>query len=52
MLTITLSNGSVIKFDKDNFSDYSFDGHFLFVEKGEELVGLYNMDYVMAVYLK
>ena len=52
MLTITLLNGTIIKFNQDDFSDYSFDGNFLFVEKDNVLVGIYNMDYVMAVYLK
>lgn len=49
MLNITLSNGSFIQWNKDQFTDYMYDGKCFIVIKGSQWVGIYNMNFVRSV---
>ncbi len=49
MINITLSNGSFIQWNRDEFTDYMYDGKCFIVIKGSQWVGIYNMDFVRSV---
>ena len=49
MLNITLSNGAFIQWNKDQFTDYMYDGKCFIVIKGSQWVGIYNMNFVRSV---
>ncbi len=49
MINITLSNGSFTQWNRDQFTDYMYDGKCFIVIKDHQWVGIYNLDFVLSV---
>ena len=49
MIQITLTNGSYICWDKDQYTDYLYDGKVFAVIRGSQWVGIYNIDRVQEI---
>lgn len=51
-LEITFKSGDTIRYNKDEWDDYSYDGKSVCVKKNGAWVGIYNFDNVFSVELK
>lgn len=49
MINITFSNGAFIQWNEDQYTDYMYDGKCFIIIKGQQWVGIYNMDCVRSV---
>ena len=49
MIQITLTNGSYICRNKDQYTDYMYDGKVFVIIKGSQWVGIYNIDHVREI---
>jgi hypothetical protein len=49
MINITLSNGSFIQWNSEQFTDYMYDGKCFIVIKESQWVGIYNLDFVRSI---
>ena len=49
MIKITMANGSYIEWNKEQYTDYMYDGKVFVVIKGSQWVGIYNIDYVREI---
>lgn len=52
MIKIVFKNGSIAKWNKEEYDDYKYDGKCFILVKGEEWVGFYNMDSVVSIIIK
>lgn len=52
MIEIIKRNGTIDKWESDNYDDYMYDGKCFIIIKGEQWVGIYNMDCVSSVVVK
>lgn len=52
MLRIVFKNGDVITYGEDDYTDYSYDSKCFIVIKGQQWIGIYNMDCVACVQFK
>lgn len=51
-IEITFKSGDTIRYNKDEWDDYSYDGKSVCVKKDGAWVGIYNFDHVFSVELK
>jgi hypothetical protein len=49
MLQITMTNGTYICWNKEQYTDYLYDGKVFVVIKGSQWVGIYNIDHVREI---
>lgn len=49
MINITLSNGTFIQWNENQYTDYMYDGKCFIIIKGSQWVGIYNLDFVRSV---
>lgn len=49
MIQITLRNGSYIEWNKDQYTDYMYDGKCFIIIRGSQWIGIYNMDCVSNI---
>ena len=49
MLEITLTNGDVRQWGKDEYTDYDIKGRFFVIITDGQWVGIYALDHVVAV---
>lgn len=49
MIKITFKNGNTCEWDKEQYTDYKYDGKCFIIIKGEQYVGIYNLDNVISV---
>lgn len=52
MIKITLKNGNVCSWTKEEYTDYRYDGKCFIVINNEQWVGIYNMDNIISVTVK
>lgn len=48
-IEITMKNGNVVTWNKDEFTDYAYDGKMFIVVKDHIRVGFYNIDNVISI---
>lgn len=49
MITIVMTNGTPAFWNKDEYTDYMYDGKVFVVLNGSQRVGIYNIDYVREI---
>ena len=49
MIRIVMSNGYKCEWGADEYTEYKYDGNFFILIKGEEYIGVYNLDYVISI---
>ena len=49
MIEITLTNGDVRQWGKDEYTEYDIKGRFFVIIKDEAWVGMYALDHIVAV---
>ena len=49
MINITLSNGTFIQWNENQYTDYMYDGKCFIVINGNQWVGIYNLDFVRSI---
>ena len=52
LIKIVMANGTVIKWTKEQWDDYKYDGKFFIVQKDGAWIGFYNIDYVISIIVK
>ncbi len=52
MIKIVFKNGCIAKWKKEQWTDYKYDGKCFIIIKGEQWVGIYNMDSVVSIIVK
>ena len=52
MIKITMNNYQEVIWEKEEFTDYRYDGKCFIIINGEKWVGIYNMDSVISVVCK
>lgn len=49
MITITSTNGQVYTWNKEKYTDYTYDGKCFIVVKDDKWVGFYNIDNISTI---
>ena len=49
MIQITMSNGCYDEWKAEQYTDYMYDGKCFIIMRGEQWVGIYNMDSVRRI---
>ena len=49
MIKITMTNGNVITWGEEAYTDYKYDGKFFIIIRDEQWVGFYNLDHVFSI---
>lgn len=52
MIKITFKNGNVCTWEQNEYTDYKYDGKCFIVARGEQWVGIYNIDSIISVVVK
>ena len=52
MIKIVLKNGCVVKWTREEYSDYKYDGKCFILIKDERWISFYNMDSVVSIIIK
>ena len=52
MIKIVMTNSDTVKWCKDEFDDYTYDGKFFIIKRNGEWVGFYNLEYVISIIIK
>ena len=52
MLKITLKNGDVVTWRKEEYSDFKYDGKCFTIFCDDNMVGLYNIDTLICITIK
>lgn len=52
LIKIVMTNGAIIKWTKEQWDDYKYDGKFFIVKKNGSWIGFYNLDHVISEPLK
>lgn len=51
-IKIALNNSKQVKWEKDEWDDYIYDGKFFIVKKNDAWVGFYNLNNVISIIIK
>lgn len=49
MIEIQLTNGDVIHYKQEDYTDYKYDGKCFIVIKEMQWIGIYNLDHIVSV---
>lgn len=49
MIQITMANGSYICWDKEQYTDYMYDGKVFVIIKNSQWVGIYNINQIREI---
>lgn len=49
MITITMNNSQEVKWQKEEYDNYRYDGKFFIIMKNGEWIGFYNLDAVKSI---
>lgn len=49
MIKITMTNGNVVTWGEEAYTDYKYDGKFFIIIQDEQWVGFYNLDHVFSI---
>lgn len=52
MIKIIFKNGTVVKWKKEEWTDYKYDGKCFIIIKDEQWVGFYNVGSIVSVIIK
>lgn len=52
LIKIIMSNGCEVKWTKDRWDDYKYDGKFFIIMKDGAWIGFYNLDKVISIIIK
>ncbi len=52
MIKITFKKGNTCNWKKEEYTDYKYDGKCFIVIKGEQWIGIYNMDSIISVVIQ
>ena len=52
MIKSVFKNGCIARWKKEQWTDYKYDGKCFIIIKGEQWVGIYNMDSVVSIIVK
>lgn len=47
-----MANSDVVKWSKEEFDDYKYDGKFFIIVRNSEMVGFYNLDHVISIIVR
>lgn len=52
MIIITMTNSQKIKWQKEKYDNYIYDGQFFIIVKNGEWIGFYNLDAVTSIVIE
>lgn len=52
MIIITMNNSQEVKWQKEEYDNYRYDGKFFIIMKNGEWIGFYNLDAVISIIVK
>ena len=52
MLKITMNNSQEVKWQKEEYDNYMYDGKFFIIIKNGEWIGFYNLNAVVSIVVK
>lgn len=52
MIIITMANSQKVKWQKEEYDNYIYDGKFFIIVKNGEWIGFYNLDTVISIVIK
>lgn len=52
MIKITLTNSDEIKWTKEEYTDYKYDGKCFIIIKDNQWVGIYNINSIVSITIK
>ena len=52
LIKIVMRNSDMVKWDKDEWDDYKYDGKFFIIMKNGAWIGFYNLDFVISIIIK
>lgn len=52
MIKITMTNSQEVKWNKEEYDNYMYDGKFFIIMKNNEWIGFYNLDAVISIVVK
>lgn len=52
LIKIVMSNSEEVKWTKEEWDDYVYDGKYFIIKRNGQRVGMYNLDYVISIIVK
>ncbi len=52
MLKIIMNNSQEVKWQKEEYDNYMYDGKFFIIIKNDEWIGFYNLNAVVSIVVK
>lgn len=52
LIKIVMSNSEEVKWTKEEWDDYVYDGKYFIIKRNGQWVGMYNLDYVISIIVK
>ncbi len=52
VIKVVFKNGCICKWKKKEYTDYKYDGKCFIVIRGQQWVGIYNMDSIVSIIIK
>ena len=52
MISIVMTDNNIVKWQKDEYNTYMYDGKFFIIKRHGECVGFYNLEYVISIIVK
>ena len=52
MIKITQSNSQEVIWEKEEYTNYRYDGKSFIIIKDDKWVGIYNLDYIISITVK
>ncbi len=52
MIKITMTNSQEVKWQRDDYTDYMYDGKYFIIIRNGEWIGFYNLDHVISIIIK
>ena len=52
LIKIVMANSEEVKWTKEEWDDYVYDGKFFIIKRNSQWVGMYNLDYVISIIVK
>lgn len=52
LIKIVMANSEEVKWTKEEWDDYVYDGKYFIIKRNGQWVGMYNLDYVISIIVK
>ena len=49
LIKIVMTNSEEVKWTKEEWDDYVYDGKYFIIKRNGQWVGMYNLDYVISI---